>query len=420
MKILVVEDSATLRATMKSHIVAIGHRPYFASSGEEALQLVGSGGYDMIIMDVEMPGLDGFETTRLIREILGDVWVPIIFVTSHTDDSSVLAGIEAGGDDYLIKPLTRAFLEAKLRALQRIAEMQKQLSRLNDELAKLSERDSLTKLYNRRAFNSRAGQSLNEAHRHGQRSSLIMLDVDHFKAYNDLYGHIDGDRCLEAISQCLADTVHRRSDLVARYGGEEFVIFLPETDQAGAVKIATDILNNVAECKLEHKGSSTAEHVTLSMGVVSSENLNDTLDTLLARADQLLYQAKKQGRNQWVTEAMHHHKTILIADDNNANVVLLTKLLKSLGNIISAENADECIQMALELQPDLILLDSDRTVINGPETIRALADSTETAAIPVLYLSESANDATELEMARHISKPVNVASLRSKVMGLLA
>ena len=158
MQILLVEDSATLRHAMSEYIRAAGHEALVAQSGEEALQMIEHTPFDLIIMDVEMPGLNGFETTRLMREWLGEHWIPIIFVTGKTDDASVEEGIEAGGDDYLSKPVSPIILKAKIRAMQRIVDMRNQLSEMNEALEQLSQRDSLTQLYNRRTFNDIAKQ----------------------------------------------------------------------------------------------------------------------------------------------------------------------------------------------------------------------------------------------------------------------
>lgn len=156
MKILLVEDSQTLRRVLSGDLEAAGHEVLTACSGEEAIQRVEAQPVDLILMDVEMPGLDGFETTRLIREILGGTWVPILFVTSKEDEADFARGIDAGGDDYLVKPVKRVILQAKIRAMARIVTIRNQLSQANQELRDLSERCSLTKLYNRRVFLERA------------------------------------------------------------------------------------------------------------------------------------------------------------------------------------------------------------------------------------------------------------------------
>ena len=150
MNILLVEDSATLRFAMEAYIRDAGHHSLAAENGETAVQLIEQENIDMVLMDVEMPGLDGFETTRLIRENLGQNWIPIIFVTGKSDEQSFEKGIAAGGDDYLIKPVSKVILNAKIRAMERIANMRTQLHVLNDELMQLSQRDGLTQLLNRR------------------------------------------------------------------------------------------------------------------------------------------------------------------------------------------------------------------------------------------------------------------------------
>jgi len=416
MQILIVEDSPTLRAAMKSHVLKIGHEPVFAESGEEALQMIGIKNFDLVIMDVEMPGLNGFETTTLMREALGERWVPIIFATSHTDDESVLAGIEAGGDDYLIKPVTRGFLEAKIKAMQRIAKMHQQLSLLNSQLEERSETDSLTGLLNRRAFNEKVAQSLVEGRRHGKSSSLIMLDVDHFKLYNDTYGHTEGDRALKMIADSIKHVPRRESDIVARYGGEEFVIFLPETELQGAITVSEAILSSITDQQLSHRSSPTASYVTASIGIATiNTTMNEQLESLVKRADKNLYRAKDNGRNQLFCKPDQTHKTILIADDNSTNLSLLTRVFQPLGNIVTTENAYECIQMAKDLAPDLIMLDKDRAIINGEKICTELRDNLRTARIPVLYLSKEKPAAETNPDQLCIAIPINGEKLRQQV-----
>jgi PleD family two-component response regulator len=165
MKILLVEDSTTLRFAISRYIQEAGHEALLAQDGEEAMHIVDEVAVDMIIMDVEMPGLNGFETTALIREMLGEHWVPIIFVTGKSEETDFKDGIDAGGDDYLIKPVSRVILKSKIRAMERIIGMRNELNRVNRELTELSERDSLTRLYNRRTFETRATESWRQASR---------------------------------------------------------------------------------------------------------------------------------------------------------------------------------------------------------------------------------------------------------------
>lgn len=390
MKILIVEDSATLRASMKKLVEELGHTPLFARSGVEVLQVLGSTDFDIVIMDVEMPGLDGFETTSLMREALGDRWVPIIYATSHDSDDKVLAGIEAGGDDYLVKPISKNLLNAKLTSMQRITEMHKQMARLNSELAALSQYDGLTRLLNRRAFVEKAEQCLHDVRRFSKNCAMLMMDVDFFKQYNDHYGHVQGDECLKQVAQVLKESVSRNSDLVGRYGGEEFVVLLPDTEYAGAEMVAKRILDNLDACRIPHKLSTVAEHVTLSIGIdLVGPGNRCSLDALFAAADKQLYLAKQHGRHR-IHGRSQSHKTLLIADEQEAALSALTTLLQPLGNIITTDNGGECLDLAKEINPDVIVIGKQvaQFTEDDKDLQEHLASHVRTARIPLYIIDE--------------------------------
>ena len=414
MKILVVEDSATLRLSMKKLIEAIGHTTLFAHSGEEALQMVGIYDFDLVIMDVEMPGLNGFETTSLMREALDGRWVPIIYATSHTSDESVLAGINAGGDDYLIKPLSRSLLEAKIKAMHRIAEMQKQLTQLNTELAALSQYDGLTQLLNRHTFIQKASQSLMEARRHAKACALMMLDVDFFKQYNDSYGHVSGDECLQQVANAIRQTAKREIDIIGRYGGEEFIVMLPQTDLDGANVVANRIIHNVEALAIPHKASRVSDYVTISIGIdIAESTAQSSLDILILNADKNLYLAKEQGRNR-VVAANQSTKTILIVDGNEQHLNLLTEILQPLGNIVTTDSQRESIELAKGIMPNLILLNIERSQL-GDRDVKAIGQ--HYPQIPLLFISAEASSA-DTEQCFNMSKH-SAEALRERVVGLL-
>lgn len=390
MKILLVEDSATLRFAMRNYIIDAGHEPLLARSGEEALQLLENTPVDMIIMDVEMPGLNGFETTRLIREWLAGHWIPIIFVTGLNEDENYREGIEAGGDDYLIKPVSFMIIKAKIRAMERIAEMRDQLNQLNSELEALSQLDSLTQIYNRRTFNELAQQQWALAKRHQQPISALMIDVDHFKLFNDHYGHPAGDTCLKKVTQAIKSCLHRSADILGRYGGEEFVVLLPETDAKGAMRVAQAISEALEHLALRHDVSPTTNFVTASIGGATClRTTGHDLEELIKNADRALYKAKRAGRNRsWIDEVATH-KTLLLADTNQDLVNHFSSHLQAHFNLLIADSQRECLELAVDLHPDLILLGIGIAGTEaGAELCKILARTPKTASIALAIVSE--------------------------------
>jgi len=242
MKILIVDDSRTYQAMLASYVKEMGYESVGAMNGEEALEVFTEEWPDLILLDVTMPGMNGYETAREFRN-LGDEWahwVPIIFLTSRVADENIVMGIEAGGDDYLAKPISEIVLHAKIKAMMRMADHRRKsieialaLTKANEELEKLNKTDGLTGIANKRYFIEYMKQEWRRCMRSGLPVSLLFIDVDHFKPYNDNYGHVKGDTCLKKIAQALHGAVHRNSDIAFRYGGEEFAIILPEVSYGG-------------------------------------------------------------------------------------------------------------------------------------------------------------------------------------------
>lgn len=426
MKILLVEDSATLRFAMRNYIVEAGHTPLIAQSGEAALQMLETTPVDMIIMDVEMPGLNGFETTRLIREWLGGHWIPIIFVTGRNEDESYREGIEAGGDDYLIKPVSSMIIKAKIRAMERIAEMRDQLNQLNAELEALSQLDSLTQTYNRRTFNELAQQQWLLVTRQQTPVSVLMIDVDHFKLFNDHYGHPAGDTCLKKITQCIRECLHRPFDLLGRYGGEEFIILLPETDSSGAMRVAQSINKALETAALRHDVSPTHHHVTVSIGGAScARSVAYSLEELIKRADRALYKAKHSGRNRALVDDVAIHKTILVVDHDTVDAQALAQMLTPQYNILITENAEEALDICLDVHPDIILMSTIVADEHDEHLCRQLSRNPKTNAIPIALISEKACNTRPISDASIgirgcLEKPFNKDALIQKIQNLVA
>ncbi|MBE8717303.1 diguanylate cyclase [Cellvibrio polysaccharolyticus] len=394
MNILLVEDSATLRHAMSQYISAAGHTPVLARSGEEALQMLEDTGIDMVIMDVEMPGLNGFETTRLIREWLGEHWIPIIFVTGLNDDENYREGIEAGGDDYLIKPVSSIIIQAKIRAMERITSMRDQLNRLNQELEALSQLDSLTHVFNRRTFTEKARQQWLISARQQLPLGALMIDVDHFKLYNDHYGHPAGDSCLIKVTEAIKSCLQRPADLLGRYGGEEFIVVLPDTDRNGMTTVANAIVEKVQSLQLEHLVSPTLPVVTVSIGGSSCERTAGfSLEQLIRSADKALYQAKRSGRNQNIISEIASHHTILVAETIPEQLDNISLLFGSHFNLLTTDNVLEAVEITRTIQPDLVIIDHRIAKKYDCLFLRHLKRSPELALTPLLLsVDEIMND----------------------------
>jgi diguanylate cyclase (GGDEF)-like protein len=308
MKILLVDDSATIRAATSTMLVKMGHAVTTAENGEQALLSYKRESPNLVLMDVNMPVMDGYTAAQRIRSEYPQDWVPIIFLSGADDEQHLELGIRAGGDDYLIKPCGYVVLEAKIRAMQRIDDMRRrqletsaELLLANKQLERMASEDGLTEIANRRHFDVYLAAELARARRTKQTVALALCDVDFFKPYNDHYGHQAGDECLKRIAATLESTCRRPADLVARYGGEEFALVLPETELSGALQVAEMARKAVEQLKITHEHSSAASHVSISAGVAAKlPELTITAEQLIMAADQALYQAKHLGRNRVV------------------------------------------------------------------------------------------------------------------------
>ena len=306
MKILVVEDSRANRLLLTQHVERFGAIALPAETGEAALAVFAHQRPDMILLDVVLPDIDGFVVAQRIRamEKQGD-WTPIIFLSSLGDDASIEAGIAAGGDDYLLKPVSEIVLGAKIRAMQRLVLMRTSLLALtqkldaaNKELVRISSSDGLTGVANRRFFDETIALEWRRARRHSNSIAMLMCDVDFFKLFNDTYGHQAGDDCLRKVATAISLNTERPSDLVARYGGEEFVVVLAETTIGGALMVAEKIRQAIRELNIAHE-SSPGGRVTMSIGIASAApGFDNPPDDLIHAADKALYRAKREGRDR--------------------------------------------------------------------------------------------------------------------------
>ena len=306
MKILIIEDSRTHLQLLSEYIKRLGAVAIQAVDGESGIALFCSERPDLILLDVVLPDIDGFKVAQRIRgqENPSD-WTPIIFLSAMDKDEDIEMGISAGGDDYLAKPVSEMVLKAKIRAMQRIIQMRtslvvltRKLDTANQELKRLSSSDGLTGIANRRFFDEYLSIEWRRARRNTTSIALLMCDVDHFKMYNDTYGHQTGDDCLRQVAHSINAYLERPSDIVSRYGGEEFAVILPETIAGGALFVAEKIRHSVHELCIPHSGSAHGR-VTVSIGISALiPDPENTPSDLIQQADRALYQAKRLGRDR--------------------------------------------------------------------------------------------------------------------------
>ncbi len=318
--ILIVDDRKENLLTLESLLDSPDLQLVRAESGDEALAKILDYEFALILMDVRMPGMDGYETAELMRGSARSKSIPIIFVTAaRMDREHMFKGYDSGAVDYLFKPFEpqilkrkvgiflelhrqRQQLEEKTRQLDaKILELEvlhKELEEKNQKLELLSSLDGLTGLFNRRYFDDNFLKEWKQASRDNTPLSLLIVDIDYFKNFNDCYGHLEGDICLRKVAQALYEALLRPTDIIARYGGEEFTAILPNTGSDGAIRVAQRMMDHVVQLEIVHQESSVAEMVTVSVGGSSIYPSGKIAVTaLLDRADKALYEAKEKGRN---------------------------------------------------------------------------------------------------------------------------
>ena len=290
-KILIVDDDALNRIILEKTL-SDEHEVYLVTSGEEALAFVKHTQVDLIILDIMMPGMNGYDVLVELKESSLSHAIPIIFISANSSHEDEAKGLELGAMDYIVKPFCASIVKVRVRN-------QLLIKQKNDLLEMLASIDGLTEIPNRRYLDENLEREWRRSKRNNSSMCVMLIDIDHFKRYNDCYGHRAGDECLKTVAQTLAAQCERGSDFVARYGGEEFVAVLPETNKQGAIAFANKLRKAINDLNIEHNASLNASHITISIGIASSESSQAyTEKALLEEADSGLYNAKKLGRNQ--------------------------------------------------------------------------------------------------------------------------
>ena len=290
-RILVVDDHPSNVQALYQALHG-DHQVLVAINGAQALALCEAKQPDLVLLDVVMPGIDGYEVCTRLKAGSNTRHIPVIFVTSRDDEEAETRGLGIGAADFITKPINPAIVRARVTT-------QLTLKAQSDLLRQLVFTDGLTGVPNRRCFDEKLNEEWQRSRRNGSPLSLAIIDLDFFKQYNDLHGHQAGDACLRQVAQALAATLKRPADMLARYGGEEFACILPETSSQGAFEVAKQLEACVRAEQIPHGGSDVNDNVTVSVGVAMREGCgSDIIAQLLGDADRQLYRAKAEGRGK--------------------------------------------------------------------------------------------------------------------------
>lgn len=313
-KILIVDDVEANLIALKAILQSVNSEVIAADSGNQALKILLEQQIDIVLLDVQMPNMNGFEVAELMRSSSRTRDIPIIFVTAiNKEEKYIFRGYELGAVDYIYKPVNNEILKSKVNVFirlneqKRIIEAKTQALKEKVELLEIAEKklsrlariDDLTGVLNRRGFEEGFHREWTRSVLYRSDFSVIMIDIDDFKKFNDAYGHVEGDKCLIQVAKTIEKSLRRPFDTVARYGGEEFVAFLPETNEQGARLVAENIRASIEGLQIENQNANGLNYVTASLGVVTTvPRVGQDKEALIHLADQALYQAKNNGKNQ--------------------------------------------------------------------------------------------------------------------------
>ncbi len=315
--ILVVDDEPNNRLLLKAYLASENYHVKPAKTGEEAIAIVSETPPDAIILDVMLPNMSGYEVCRWLKKSEKTRYIPVIMATALRGNDERIRGVEAGADDFITKPYNRFELTTRIRSLLRISKLHKELEQKIAELEqtkhslqKMAVTDELTQLYNYRAFRHQLHLEISRSKRFKMPLSVLMMDIDYFKLYNDRFGHPAGDQLLTQFARILNSNI-REVDFLARYGGEEFVLLLPGTDKKSGKIVAEKLRKQIENASFPYASGMPEKAVTMSVGISTYPDDTSNEERLVNLADNALYQAKNNGRNRSVAlsgESVHSYK----------------------------------------------------------------------------------------------------------------
>ncbi len=316
--ILIVDDTKANLIALAALLDSPNMNIFSASSGNEALKLLLKEDIDMVLLDVQMPEMNGFEVAEIMRANSKTRDIPIIFVTAISkEEKYIFKGYELGAVDYLYKPISNEILKSKVNVFIRLNEQTKiiinktkvleqtiaKLKQAETKLTYYARMDELTDVLNRRGFESEYELEWARAIRYNRKLSMLMIDIDDFKIFNDTYGHLEGDVCLKEVARTIKTSLQRATDIVSRFGGEEFIVILPGTDSKGAKVVAEEIRKNIENLKIRNEKSINSKFITVSIGITTTLPTRElNRKDLIEHADKALYRAKNSGKNKSISE----------------------------------------------------------------------------------------------------------------------
>jgi len=422
-RILIVDDDTSNLMELAS-ILKSDYKIYAVKDGESALEKANEVLPDLILLDIIMPDMNGFEVLNELRTSEKTKEIPVIFITGISDSEDEIKGLAAGAVDYMRKPLNEGIVKLKV---------QQQIQLLNQfrKIEHLRMVDQLTNLPNKRNFMMRLNDEWDRASRDYTPISVLIVDIDHFKKYNETYGHQQGDTALQSVAVMLIKALKRPGDFAARWGDEEFIILLPNTDVRGAAGVADSVREHAEELEIPVADGSKSK-ITVSIGVNTRiQGQLSTIDEFISWADMALYTAKSKGRNRVSHFELPHEiktggrndkirSTIFIVDDNETNLTMAEEVLMAQYRVVALSSAPKMFKALEKFKPDLILLDVEMPDMSGFEAMSKLKENELYANIPVIFLtglSDANSEAYGIELGAvdFIMKPFTEPVLMNRI-----